>query len=174
MAEPYIGQVIMVGFNFAPRGWAFCDGQLMSIAQNSALFSLLGCVYGGDCRTTFALPDLRGRVPIHQGQGPGLSEYRLGQKGGATNITLTVSQMPSHSHAPNCRTDTSNSLSPQSRIWGPDVTGTIPIFSNQAPSGPMRNNILGNAGGNQSHTNEQPFLGIYFCIALFGIYPPRG
>lgn len=173
MSEPYVGQIIMVGFGFAPRGWAFCDGQLMAISQNDALFSLLGCTYGGDCRTTFALPDLRGRIPIHVGQGPGLSNYRWAEKGGIENVTLTTAQMPSHRHSPMAIDDVANSFTPQNSLWAKEATSASINYSTQMPNVPMKLNLSGISGGGQSHTNLAPFLSVYFCIALFGVYPSR-
>lgn len=157
----------MFGFNFAPRSWAFCDGQLLPISQNTALFSLLGTTYGGDGRTTFALPDLRGRVPLHEGTGPGLSSYLLGQKGGLENVTLTTAQIPAHTHSPQCSSDDPNSGSPANGF--PAAVGT-PIYSTtqNASMG-----ATGSAGGSQSHENRPPYLALNFCIALQGIFPSR-
>lgn len=174
MAEPFVGQIMMVGFGFPPRGWAFCDGQLMAISQNDALFSLLGTTFGGDGRTTFGLPDFRSRTPVHVGQGPGLSHYWWGQKGGSENITITSSSMPSHTHTPACVAANGNQISPVNHVWAADNGGNAIIYSNQQPNMPMSPKaVSGIAGGGQSHTNVQPFLSIYFCIALFGVYPPR-
>ena len=166
MAEPWTGQITMWGCNFAPRGWAFCDGQLMAISQNDALFSLLGTIYGGDGRTTFGLPDLRGRTPISSGTGPGLSPRPLGQKSGAENVTLTANQIPSHSHTLN---------------HAGNATTADP--TNAAPATPSALNIYGdadmnmqpsaNTGGSRSHSNIMPYETLNFCIALFGIYPSR-
>ena len=118
MVEPFIGEISMVAFTFAPRGWAFCDGQLLAISQNTALFSLIGTTYGGDGRTTFALPDLRGRVPLHMGNGPGLTSRPEGQKGGSETVTLTVSQMPAHNHQANASSTTSDKPGPINNFWG--------------------------------------------------------
>ncbi|WP_346857049.1 tail fiber protein [uncultured Draconibacterium sp.] len=177
--DPFIGQIVMFGGNFAPRGWAFCDGQLLSIAQNTALFSILGTTYGGDGRTTFGLPDLRGRVPMHPGNGPGLSSRRLGEKGGVENVTLTTAQLPSHSHT---GTGTVQSASGQPDESNP--AGMVPAsLTNGAegyaetPNGNMKANgvdlTIANNGGNQSHTNVQPFQCVNYIIALVGIYPSR-
>jgi microcystin-dependent protein len=166
---PYLGEIRMFAGNFAPRGWAFCNGQLLPIAQNSALFSLLGTTYGGDGRTTFALPDLRGRVPLHPGTGPGLTTRRLGEKSGGESVTLAVSQVPSHSH-----TVAPGAVSGQGNTSWP--AGSAPaagrnFHSTAAPDVSMRATVSTNTGGGQSHPNMQPYLGISFIIALQGVYP---
>jgi microcystin-dependent protein len=179
MSEPFLGEIRMVGFNFAPRGWAFCDGQLLPISQNTALFSLLGTTYGGDGRTTFGLPDLRGRVPIHAGNGPGLSSYRQGQKGGTEEVTLITNQIPSHSHTAAgtaaAVSGAGDSKTPTGSTWA--SLSRENAYSSTAADGTMAaNNVnvtVNNAGGGQSHTNVQPFLAIYFCIALVGLFPSR-
>ncbi len=170
MSEPFVGEVRMYAGTFAPPGWAFCDGQLLAVTQNDALFSLIGTIYGGDGETTFGLPDLRGRVPIHAGEGPGLSPRRLGAKGGAENVSLTVNQLPPHDHGPvsaNSGTGTSNSptnklpaSSPSTQIWIEDVASTN-----------LSSDALANTGGSRSHTNMMPFLCVNYIIAMFGIYP---
>ena len=167
MSEPFIGEIRMVGFNFAPRSWAFCDGQILSISQNTALFSLLGTTYGGDGRTTFALPDLRGRVPLHPGNGPGLSSYTLGQKSGVETVNLTQNQIPAHSHFPLCSSDDPNSGSPTS---GYSAAVGTPIYST-SQNGNM--GATSSVGGSQAHENRQPYLAINFCIALQGLFPSR-
>ncbi|WP_299312416.1 tail fiber protein [uncultured Aquimarina sp.] len=196
--EPFVGQIMAVGFNFAPRGWALCDGQLLPISQNSALFSLLGTIYGGDGRTTFALPDLRGRVSIHQGGGPGLSNRRIGQKGGEETHTLNVPEMPSHNHSTsnNNATDQHLLLSAETAVNEIPETGDIPAVGNytsgiatnnvrsfgppttgkivngQTLSGNAGLNVLNN-GGNQAHNNMQPYLTTNYIIALVGLFPSR-
>lgn len=161
----------MFAGNFAPRGWAFCDGQLLAVSQNDALFSLLGTIYGGDGRTTFGLPDLRGRIPIHAGHGPGLSERRLGAKGGAETVTLTVNQMPSHTHGPLKATGTiANERAPQGRVLA--RTSGQDIYQEEMDEN-MSSQSITNVGGSRSHTNLMPFLCIHFIIALVGIYPSR-
>lgn len=167
MANPFIGEIRMVGFNFPPQGWAFCDGQLLGIAQNTALFSLLGTTYGGDGRTTFGLPDLRGRVPLHHGggSGPGLSPYSLGQNGGFETVTLTAAQMPSHSHSQPCSSDDPNAGSPVNNV---PAAVANPVYANTANSAMA---VTGAVGGSQPHENRQPYLAINFCIALQGIFP---
>jgi microcystin-dependent protein len=171
MSEPFVGEIRMFAGNFAPRGWAFCDGQLLAVSQNDALFSLLGTIYGGDGRTTFGLPDLRGRIPIHAGHGPGLSERRLGAKGGAEKVTLTVNQLPSHSHRLHATNQQANTLEPVTRALAPTAFGDVysPDF---APEN-MSSSAITQVGGSRSHTNLMPFLCIHFIIALVGIYPSR-
>lgn len=171
MSEPFLGEIIMFGGNFAPRGWAFCSGQLLSIAQNTALFSILGTTYGGNGTTTFALPDLRGRVPIHPGQGPGLSSYVLGEAAGVENVTLLTTQMPAHTHVL-----TSNASTAAATDTLP--TGNFLASDNQytnASNTQMNANAVAIAptGGSQPHTNIQPFLCVNFIIALEGIFPSR-
>jgi microcystin-dependent protein len=177
MAEPFIGQIIMFGGNFAIRGYALCNGQLLSIAQNTALFSLLGTTFGGDGRTTFGLPDLRGRVPVHMGQGPGLTNYSLGQSAGAEQVTLTVNQIPAHTHTAtaNAVNGPGNSNVAAGNAWAKDLGTQSATYSNAAPTTPMRTGAVtvAAAGGNQPHSNLQPYLCINFLIALEGIYPSR-
>ena len=169
--EPFLGEIIMFGGNFAPRGWAFCDGQLLPISQNQALFSLLGTIYGGDGRTTFALPDLRGRVSIHQGNGPGLSDYRLGSKGGAENVTLTAAQIPAHNHAIKAANQGGDDSDPTTANGFGSAANDL--YLETAPGTTMQNGIMSNTGGNQQHTNIQPYLAINFIIALQGTFPSR-
>lgn len=175
MASPFLAEIVMFGGNFAPRGWAFCDGQLLAISQNQALFSLLGTTYGGDGRTTFGLPDLRGRVPMHEGTGPGLSSRSLGQKGGAEDVTLTVQQMPSHSHTANAvgGTTAGNSNDAISNVWADDLGVSSATYHTGTPNGTMNSQAIGNSGGNQSHTNVQPFQCVNFIIAIQGVFPSR-
>ena len=164
--DPFLGQIILFAGNFAPRGWALCDGQLLAIASNTALFSILGTTYGGDGRTTFALPDLRGRIPIHEGHGPGLSNYALGQKGGAENVTLTVAQLPNHNHSL-----AMNGEGASTKQAGYLAAGEIygETADKSAPA-----NTISNAGGNQPVSNIQPYLAVNYIIALQGIFPSRG
>ncbi len=170
-AEPYIGSIDMVGFNFAPRSWATCDGQLLSIAQNTALFSLLGTTYGGNGQTTFGLPDLRGRVPLHQGQGPGLPQYVMGQSSGEVNHTLITSEIPTHNHTLSVNTNGGTSDNPTGNYMASNSEG-IKHYSNSAGSNANAASI-GNAGGSQPHNNMPPYLCVNFVIALSGIYPSR-
>lgn len=176
MSEPFVGEVRMFAGNFAPRGWAFCDGQLLAVSQNDALFSLLGTIYGGDGRTTFGLPDLRGRIPIHAGSGPGLSPRRLGAKAGSENETLTVNQLPSHRHDWKATTTSASNRSP---VGSPDTHSyaqpiNTMVYRDGSPAlANMNTAMVSNTGGSRSHSNLQPFLCIHFIIALFGIYPSR-
>jgi len=170
MSEPFVGEIRMFAGNFAPRGWAFCDGQLLAVSQNDALFSLLGTIYGGDGRTTFGLPDLRGRIPIHAGTGPGLSPRRLGSKGGAEKVTLTVNQLPSHTHAWRASTDLASTRDTANAVLAQSVPD---IYTSRAAPIPLHSTTVGNTGGSRSHTNEMPFLCVHFIIALIGIYPSR-
>ncbi len=179
MSEPFIGEIKMFGGNFAPRGWALCDGQLLPIAQNTALFSILGTTYGGDGRTTFALPDFRGRAAIHQGHGPGLSQYILGQKGGVEQVTLNVTEMPSHNHAATGTIQAKNGQPDESNPGG-QVPATLTNGTEgyaETSTTPMKTGgvdvTVNNSGGNQPHTNIQPFQCVNFIIALVGIFPSR-
>ena len=171
MSEPFVGEVRMFAGNFAPRGWAFCDGQLLAVSQNDALFSLLGTIYGGDGRTTFGLPDLRGRVPIHAGSGPGLSPRRLGAKAGSENETLTVNQLPSHTHAMQGSNQNTLFAPPAGRMVG--VQTQLDLYRALDQDANMATSSITNVGGSRSHTNLMPFLCINFIIALVGIYPSR-
>ena len=170
--EPFIGQITMFGFNFAPRGWAFCDGQLLPIAQNTALFSLLGTTFGGDGRTTFGLPDLRGRTAIHPGTGPGLSPRRLGERGGQERVTLTIANLPSHTHdvSIGVTDEDGNSNEGNTHILANTVNNN---YSNRVANGALAASRSTNTGGSQHVNNLQPFLVISFCIALVGIFPSR-
>jgi microcystin-dependent protein len=172
MAEPFLGEIRMFGFNFAPAGWAMCNGQILPINQNTALFSLLGTFYGGDGISTFALPNLQSRVPINQGQGIGLSPYNIGQTGGAESVTLSTGQMPVHTHPVACNTGGGNQASPANGFPAVESTGTS-LDYHSATNGSMSPTMIGAAGGGQSHTNLQPFLCVNFCIALQGIFPSR-
>ena len=169
--DSFIGSIDMVGFNFAPKGWATCDGQLLPINQNQALFSLLGTTYGGNGVTTFALPDLRGRVPIHQGQGPGLSSYVMGQRAGEENHTLIANEIPIHNHSLAVNTNAGTSDNPAGNYMASNSEG-IKQYSNSAGSN-ANSASIGNAGGNQPHNNMPPYLCVNFVIALQGIFPSR-
>ncbi len=171
MSEPFVGEIRMFAGNFAPRGWAYCDGQLLAVSQNDALFSLLGTIYGGDGRTTFGLPDLRGRIPLHAGTGPGLSARRLGAKGGAENETLTTNQLASHTHDWNANTAVATGSAPQGKVVA--TPAPIRMFKNANQNTDLANNTIANTGGSQPHTNLMPTLCVHFIIALFGIYPSR-
>lgn len=171
MSEPFVGEIRMFAGNFAPRGWAFCDGQLLAVSQNDALFSLLGTIYGGDGRTTFGLPDLRGRIPIHQGSGPGLSPRRLGAKAGAEKETLTTNQLASHSHDFNANTAPATGAAPAGKVVA-DTIG-VRFYKAQGQTADMASAAIANTGGSQPHNNLMPTLCVNFILALFGIYPSR-
>ncbi len=177
MADPFLGEIRMFGGNFAPVGWAFCQGQLLPISQNTALFSLLGTTYGGDGVQTFALPDLRGRVPLGMGQGPGLSPYVEGQAGGAETVTLTTPQMPAHSHTV-AATETQSTTDPKGAVPAntqPPTPGTPPKVYGASPDGKttMNSAMIGITGGNLPITVQQPYLAVNYIIALQGIFPSR-
>lgn len=180
-SEPFIGEIKAVGFNFCPRGWAKADGQLLSISQNSALFSLLGTIYGGDGRNNFALPDLRGRVPVHNGTGPGLPEKRQGQKGGSATQTLNISNLPNHSHSATA-TLKGSETSPNTSSPSEAVFAESQIFTNADGVVPSNDATLkaesievtvGSTGGSQPFNVESPYLSVNYCIALVGIFPAR-
>jgi microcystin-dependent protein len=166
MATPFIGEIRAFGFGFAPQGWLPCNGQLMPISQNQALFAVLGTTYGGDGRTTFALPDLRGRTGMHLS-----SSYVLGQGAGSESVALTAAQIPSHTHSVACSNQPATQLSPKAGVSAVDVT--YKMYSNSADSS-MAANATGPAGNNLPHPNLQPFLCVNFCIAIQGIFPSRG
>lgn len=166
--DPFIGEIIMFGSNFAPRGWAFCDGQLLPISQNTALFSILGTTYGGDGRTTFALPDLRGRAAIHPGRGPGLSTYTLGEKGGSETNNLNITQLPPHHHGLNAKEE-ANAADPS----GNYIAGTGTNAFGTTADRSMNANSTALSGGGQAVNNEQPFECVNFIIALQGTFPSR-
>jgi microcystin-dependent protein len=172
MSEPFLGQIMIFAGNFPPKNWAFCDGALMPIQQNTALFSILGTTYGGDGRVTFALPDLRGRVPIGMGPGPGLSPYQLGEKGGQETHTLQIAEMPSHTHPVTVAAANENNT-PQNRPGG-NVLGAANIYDSAASADAALGGVSsGSVGGNAAHENRQPYLAVNYIIALYGIYPPR-
>ena len=171
MSDPFISQIMMFGANFPPRGWAFCDGQLLAISQNQALFALLGTTYGGDGETTFGLPDLRGRVAIGRGRGPGLSDYRIGQRGGSETTQLNMNQLPSHSHSLRGHDAPGDTTSPSDASLAVDAGGQSASYSSSPADSTMLSDVTP-TGGNQSHPNMPPFLGINFIIALVGLFPP--
>jgi microcystin-dependent protein len=190
MAEPFLGMIILVGFNFAPQGWAFCNGQLLPINQNTALFSLLGTQYGGNGVTTFALPDLRGRVPLGFGQGAGLSNYVQGQVGGVETVTLTINQMPIHTHViapgslsgtPRVKNAAGNRQTPVGNVPAIEAAGVTATYSDQAPDASMAAGTItisgsptaANAGAGQPFPVVQPYVAMNYCIALQGIFPSR-
>jgi microcystin-dependent protein len=173
MATPLLAEIRMFAGNFAPRGYALCNGQLMSIAQNQALFSLLGTTYGGDGITTFALPNLQGRVPIHAGNGAGLSPYFEGQQAGTESITLNVTQLPIHNHLVNSVGGGGNQAAPAGNLPAVESTGTSLNYSNGSTTGQMNPSMVANTGGSQPIPIVQPYLVINFIIALQGVYPSR-
>ena len=172
MSNPFLGEIRMVGFTFAPRGWAMCNGQLLPITQNAALFALLGTTYGGNGTTSFALPDLRSRVPLHLGQGLGLSNYVQGEMTGTETVTLLSTQIPAHNHLVNCSNAGGTQASPVINYPAIESTGTSLNYAN-APNATMNAAALTNFGGSQPHSNIQPILCINFIIALVGIFPSR-
>jgi microcystin-dependent protein len=175
MADQFLGEIRMFGCNFAPNGWALCNGQLLSISQNTALFSLLGTTYGGDGRTNFALPNLQGSAPMHFDQGPGLTARTQGETGGSPTVTLQSNQMPPHTHGLNCTSSTANQTSPADNVpaAGAGQRGSKFYASTPGTSPAMKSDLLSPAGGNQPHNNMPPYLAVNFCIALTGIYPSR-
>ncbi len=167
--EPFIGEIRMFAANFAPRGWALCNGQIMNIIDNQPLFSLIGTTYGGDGRNTFALPDLRGRSPMHAGTGPGLSDRLIGHSGGYETVTLSNSQIPEHTHRVKCSNQPANNSSPIGKVPAQGQE----IYADPQANDYMHTDMLTNTGGSQPHPNMHPFLAVNFIIALEGIYPPR-
>jgi microcystin-dependent protein len=166
MAQPYVGEIRMFGGNFAPAGWAFCDGSLQPISENETLFNLIGTTYGGDGQSTFALPDLRGRLPVHQGNG-----FTLAETGGAETITLTVNQIPAHNHSYLGSSDTAGSPDPSANVVARSTQ--MKVFINGNPTSLMASQFLGSGGGSQPHSNFQPYLCVDFIISLFGIFPSQ-
>jgi len=174
MADPFVAEIRIFPFNFAPKGWAWCNGQLMPISQNTALFSLLGTTYGGDGKSTFALPNLQGSAPIHAGQGPGLSLYDLGQNGGTPSVTLLQSEMPSHPHTLMSITSFAGSANiPTNNVFAKTVDPFKPYTTTVTPIASMASVDLAPNGGGQPHNNMMPYLTLYFNIALQGVFPPR-
>jgi len=175
MSEPFIAEIRIFAGNFAPRNWAFCNGQLLPIAQNTALFSLIGTTYGGDGRTTTALPNLQGRAPMHPGRGPGLTSRRLGERSGVETVTLSAAQMPQHNHSLNMSsdaTDEEGTSNPDSALTG-ETDASDRIYGPPSSLSPMDAQALASVGGGQAHNNMQPFLTMNFIIALQGLYPSR-
>jgi len=172
MSEPYVGEIRMFGGNFAPQGWAFCDGQLLAVNSNDALFSLLGTIYGGDGRTTFGLPDMRGRVPVHMGSGPGLSPRQIGSHGGAEQVTITPAELPSHTHTMTGAADIGNDPNPAGKYLA--TTSIAAPYFEGAPDASMSGSAIAtDDGGQTGHNNVQPFMCVNFIICLYGIYPSR-
>jgi microcystin-dependent protein len=176
MADPFVAEIRIFGFNFAPKGWAFCAGQLLPISQNTALFSLLGTTYGGDGKSTFALPDMQGNAPMHPGQGPGLSLHDLGETGGSETVSLLESEIPSHSHTVRASNQQGDVQQPTSTTSLARPNGAVPYVPGSNPTPPvvaMSDQSLTPAGGDQPHNNLMPYLTLNFCIALQGVFPPR-
>ncbi|MBI4910063.1 MAG: phage tail protein [Acidobacteria bacterium] len=170
--DPFVAEIRIFPFNFAPKGWAFCNGQIMPLSQNTALFSLLGTTYGGDGKSNFALPNMQGNVPMHPGQGPGLSLHDLGETGGSQTVSLLQSEMPSHNHSVGAQTVPLGGLgTPAGNTLSRPASGNL--YSPSAPQIAMNENAIAPAGGGQPHNNMQPYLTLNFCIALQGVYPPR-
>jgi microcystin-dependent protein len=173
MADPFVAEIRIFPFNFAPKGWAFCDGQLLPLSQNTALFSLLGTTYGGDGKSNFALPNMQGNVPMHPGQGPGLSLHDLGETGGSETVALLESEIPSHSHS-------LNAAAPPGVVFAGDPTTAIARSSggaiyqtSNAGLVQMNPSAIAPAGGSLPHNNMQPYLTLNYCLALQGVFPPR-
>jgi microcystin-dependent protein len=175
MADPFVAEIRIFPFNFAPRGWAFCDGQILPLSQNTALFSLLGTTYGGDGRSTFALPNMIDAAPMHPGQGPGLSLYDLGQQGGSQTVTLIESEIPAHSHNVQVKATPppGNAGSPDPTVHFARSSGGTAYSSTAANLTVMAPQTIASAGGSQPHNNMMPYLTLSFCIALQGVFPPR-
>jgi len=171
MAQPYVGELRMFGGNFAPAGWMFCEGQLLPISENETLFQLIGTTYGGDGQETFALPDLRGRLPVHFGAGSTGTNYQLAETGGGEEVTLTVQQIPVHNHPAGCKSADGNSASPIGGL--PAVNTTAIAYGAIPPQAAMNAAAVAPTGGSQPHTNFQPYLCIDFIISLFGIFPSQ-
>ena len=171
MSDPFVAEIRIFPFNFAPKGWAWCDGQLLPLSQNTALFSLLGTTYGGNGKSNFALPDLQGRAPMHPGQGPGLSLHDLGETGGSETVTLLESEIPAHSHGVSASQADGISRIPEGETLATGIG--IGMYAAPAALTQLNPNALAPAGGDQPHNNMQPYLTCYFCIALQGVFPPR-
>jgi microcystin-dependent protein len=167
MGQPYVGEIRIFAGNFAPAGWMFCDGQLIPISEYETLFNLIGTTYGGDGQSTFALPDLRGRLPVHQGTGGG-GTYVIGEVSGVESVTLIASQIPSHNHAPAAVSGNGDQATPANGVW---AGASSSRYSSSAPSLAMNASLIGDTGTNQPHDNRMPYLGVNFIISLYGIYP---
>ncbi len=173
MADPFVAEIRIVGFNFPPKGWAACNGQILPISQNTALFSLLGTTYGGDGRSTFALPDLQGRAPMQWGQGPGLSLHDLGETGGSETVTVLASEMPAHTHNLRAVNDVGDINDPTNNSIARSTGASVYNAAN-SPLVPLSGLAVGQSGMSQPHNNMQPYLTLMFIIALQGVFPPRG
>ncbi len=165
MGTPFLGEIRLISFNFPPKGWAFCNGQLLAINQNQALFALLGTTYGGDGRANFALPNFQGRMPIHAG-----NSHVLGESAGEQTHTLTLAEMPAHTHAPRAQSQSAGQVDPSGAVW---ASTSVPQYSNQAPAAALDASAIAATGGGQPHDNMMPYLCLNFIIALQGIFPTR-
>ncbi|HKA75286.1 MAG TPA: tail fiber protein [Xanthobacteraceae bacterium] len=179
MADPFVAEIRIFPFNFAPKGWAFCDGQILPLSQNTALFSLLGTTYGGDGKSTFALPNLQGNAPLHQGQGPGLQLWDLGEIQGSDTVSLLESEIPAHAHALQAQTQNATNNSPAGGLlaaghYGGAQGGAVNYYATTSnPATLLSPTAIAPAGGDQPHNNLMPYLTLNFCIALQGVFPPR-
>jgi len=174
--DPFVAEIRIFPFNFAPKGWAFCDGQILPLSQNTALFSLLGTTYGGNGQSNFALPNMQGSAPMHPGQGPGLSQHFLGEEGGSETVTLLQSEIPSHAHSVgNAKADAGDTTLPSGAVWAQSGAGrgVAALYHETPATGKVNEFSLTPAGGDLPHNNMQPYLTINFCIALQGVFPPR-
>ena len=169
--DPFVGEIRAFGFTFAPVGWAMCNGQLLPITQNTALFSILGTTYGGDGRSTFGLPNLQGVVPMHFGQGGGLTQRVLGETGGSETVTLLQSQIPAHSHPVGCNTEIGDQYGPPGNLWAEDAAGNNEYAA--VPNGSMATSAIGPTGSGLPHDNMQPYVVLNYCISLQGVFPSR-
>jgi microcystin-dependent protein len=180
MSDPFVAEIRIFPFNFAPKGWAFCNGQLLPLSQNTALFSLLGTTYGGDGKSNFALPNMQGNVPMFFGQGPGLSLYDEGEVGGGDTVSLLQTEIPSHTHAVNATTGAGTVADPNGLMFADGdwsfqgSSGKVQYYSTVAPTSQMSVNMIGLQGSSFPHNNMMPYLTLNFCIALQGVFPPRG
>jgi microcystin-dependent protein len=172
VSDPFLAEIRVSPYNFAQRGWAFCAGQILPISQNTALFSLIGTIYGGNGTSNFGLPDMQSRVAVDVGQGQGLSPYELGQMGGVENVTLQAQELGPHTHPASCFNANGNQYQPQNGVWAQDA-GLNPQYGSVKNSATMAANIIGRNGGGGPHNNIQPYLALNYCIALAGVYPPR-
>lgn len=172
MSEPFVAQIQIFGFNFAPTGWALCQGQILSISQNTALFSLIGTQFGGNGTSNFALPNMQGNIAIGQGQGPGLTPRVIGETGGQQNVTLIANQVPSHTHPAICNNAVGTAYDPAGEVWSQDAGGNQE-YGSTTVTGNMAPNAIMQAGGGQPHNNLQPFVVMNYCIALQGVFPSR-
>jgi len=171
MSNPFVAEIRIFPFNFPPKGWAFCNGQILPLAQNTALFSLLGTTYGGNGISNFALPNMQGSTPMHPGQGPGLSLHDLGESGGTDSVALLLSEIPAHTHTANCNSGMGDQYAPPKNFWATDAGGNKEYASSSNMV--MASDAVSPTGGSQPHNNLQPYLVLNFCIALQGVYPPR-